>query len=101
MPNLKQLEIEQDEDDIIIICICVSDLSSSSKIELLIYELYNLCSLKRMLKSIFSQLAYTPARLQENGAYDMPVLAPSYLTAVKRRPNINVRCSIGYLQKLC
>jgi DNA repair protein RAD16 len=58
--DLEQPEIEQDEDGVkktsIINRIRMSDWTSSTKIELLVYELYKLRSSKQTLKSIvFSQ----------------------------------------------
>ena len=58
--DLEQPEIEQDEDSVkktsIINRIRMSDWTSSTKIELLVYELYKLRSSKQTLKSIvFSQ----------------------------------------------
>ena len=58
--DLEQPEIEQDEDQVkkssIINRIRMSEWTSSTKIELLVYELYKLRSSKRTLKSIvFSQ----------------------------------------------
>jgi SNF2 family DNA or RNA helicase len=58
--DLEQPEIEQDEEDVkknsIINRIRMSDWTSSTKIELLVYELYKLRSSKQTLKSIvFSQ----------------------------------------------
>jgi DNA repair protein RAD16 len=93
---LEQPEIEQDEDQVkktsIINRIRMSEWTSSTKIELLVYELYKLRSSKRTLKSIvFSQftsmLQLVEWRLRRAGF--TTVMLDGSMTPVQRQRSID------------
>lgn len=94
--DLEQPEIEQDEENVkktsIINRIRMSDWTSSSKIELLVYELYKLRSSKQTLKSIvFSQftsmLQLVEWRLRRAGI--STVMLDGSMTPLQRQRSID------------